>query len=889
MLFAAKYADGDMVQKPNIFSESGIRARIMPEGTVDLEKLLRQEDSLYYYTSDPTLNGIGLTAGGIWEGGIRLTPTELAPYAGWQIVALIWYHYDGSSPVGEVKVYDNGTATLPGPVITTEPYSGSVTGWERVDLASPVPITGTGDLWCVVEVNHGAGFFPLGCDDGPAIDGKGDWIYFGGAWEELQNYGLDYNWGFIAMVAEGGGPGVTWDFETGWQDWTHTNGQAFPAGWSVEAYNYQSSWQCPSPGDSSFWVDSDASGGVIQDTAWSPVVVPPNNMAWLVYGYSFYSYSGNDWTSVGVRTFSGGAWNAPVELTRYTTDTYGTWDTLDVSAYAGDDSIRVFFYYDGDYDWWSAFDNVGLYAPTVHDVGTSDIAAPGNTIASNTTIAPVATYNNFGSSDETFDVYFQIDEVGVGNVYLETQNVTVVVGGDTTITWPNWTSGTSGTIYDMYAYTVLAGDADPSNDTIYQQTTVNDAYWEILDPPTYPIPGAGMSEATGHDGYYYVFGVRNGAIYLDTILVYDITNNQWLGGGKNPYGPGSYGTANYVNGKFYRVGGTASFPTPLARIDILDPPNSWAAGATPPVGFLDQITGVYKDSLLYVLGGGNWSMPPVTAVYFYDTYNDSWTAATPFQTPGCGAMAGGIIDSFAVLAFGYKTANNYDNNYCVGIIDESNPASITWGSWIPVPGGAQGCRRVPSGVDEFNGELWVIGGQIVGGQLDRTLSYDPYTDTWTNWNMPKPQSVCNVTPIPITLTTAGDLGVFVGGGYASGIPYLADHEVFHTGNYTGIGEQPGEQGATSSFGFAPNIANPTKGYAPITYSTTQSGKVSMCVYDATGRLVRTLVDRVLEPAGSKTVYWNGKDNARRDIPNGIYFLRLEAEGKVANHKLILVR
>jgi hypothetical protein len=185
-----------------------------------------------------------------------------------------------------------------------------------------------------------------------------------------------------------------WDFEDGWQGWTHTNGQPFPAGWSVEAYDYQSAWACPSPGDSSFWVDSDASGGVIQDTAWSPVVVPPTNMAWLVYGYSFHSYSGNDWTAVGVRTFSGGGWNAPVELTRYTVDTYGSWDTLDVSAYAADDSIRVFFYYDGDYDWWSAFDNVGLYAPPEHDVGTIAINAPPTTIMPSTTINPSATYHN---------------------------------------------------------------------------------------------------------------------------------------------------------------------------------------------------------------------------------------------------------------------------------------------------------------------------------------------------------------------------------------------------------------------------------------------------------------------------------------------------------------
>ncbi|MBE0434015.1 T9SS type A sorting domain-containing protein, partial [candidate division WOR-3 bacterium] len=523
-----------------------------------------------------------------------------------------------------------------------------------------------------------------------------------------------------------------------------------------------------------------------------------------------------------------------------------------------------------------------------HDVGTLSINAPPATLFPSTTIDPSATYRNYGTNNETFDVYFLIDSAGV-NIYSETANISLDAGNQTAVTFASWTSGpNSGITYDITSFTVLAGDQNPGNDTLSRQTTTISVFWEILDPPLYPIPGAGMSETTGHDGYYYVFGVRNGAVYDDTILIYDIANNQWLDGGTNPFGAGSYGTANFINGKFYRLGGTIVFANPLQRLDILDPPSSWTAGATPPVGFLDQITGVYKDSLLYVFGGGNWSMTPVTAVYIYDTYNNYWDVATPFPAPGRGAMAGGIIDSFAILAFGYTAANAYDNNYIVGVIDQANPMSITWGSWAPIPG-AQGCRRVPSGVDDVNGQLWVIGGQVSTGQLDRTLSYDPYTDTWTDWNMPKPQSVCNVTPIPVTLTAAGDLGVFVGGGYASGIMYLGDHEVFHTGFSVGIAEQPGDQGATPGFGFAPNTANPVKGYTAITYSTVTSGRVSLLVYDATGRLVRTLVNRVLEHAGAKTVYWNGQDDAHRDVANGIYFLRLDAEGQTDTYKMIFVR
>ncbi|MEO0106595.1 MAG: FlgD immunoglobulin-like domain containing protein, partial [candidate division WOR-3 bacterium] len=70
---------------------------------------------------------------------------------------------------------------------------------------------------------------------------------------------------------------------------------------------------------------------------------------------------------------------------------------------------------------------------------------------------------------------------------------------------------------------------------------------------------------------------------------------------------------------------------------------------------------------------------------------------------------------------------------------------------------------------------------------------------------------------------------------------------------------------------------------------TKAGKVTLRVYDATGRLVRTLVNRPNEPAGAKTVYWNGEDDNRRQVTGGVYFLKLEAEGKVATHKLVLVK
>jgi hypothetical protein len=105
--------------------------------------------------------------------------------------------------------------------------------------------------------------------------------------------------------------------------------------------------------------------------------------------------------------------------------------------------------------------------------------------------------------------------------------------------------------------------------------------------------------------------------------------------------------------------------------------------------------------------------------------------------------------------------------------------------------------------------------------------------------------------------------------------------------------QPGTQEEPSNaeplvFGFAPSMATVAKGHAPIAYTTTTPGHVSLKVYDGIGRLVQTLVD-THQPAGEKAIYWNNKDINNRSVANGVYFLKLEAEDATAVQKLILVK
>ena len=72
--------------------------------------------------------------------------------------------------------------------------------WNIVDVATPVLIDVSSELWVGLNVNATSGW-PAGCDAGPAVTGYGDMIYFGGVWDPMSTaYSLDYNWNLQAYI-----------------------------------------------------------------------------------------------------------------------------------------------------------------------------------------------------------------------------------------------------------------------------------------------------------------------------------------------------------------------------------------------------------------------------------------------------------------------------------------------------------------------------------------------------------------------------------------------------------------------------------------------------------------------------------------------------------------
>jgi flagellar hook assembly protein FlgD len=64
--------------------------------------------------------------------------------------------------------------------------------------------------------------------------------------------------------------------------------------------------------------------------------------------------------------------------------------------------------------------------------------------------------------------------------------------------------------------------------------------------------------------------------------------------------------------------------------------------------------------------------------------------------------------------------------------------------------------------------------------------------------------------------------------------------------------------------------------------------VQLDILDATGRVVRRLLDRWV-PAGPRAAAWDGRDGGGRALPSGIYVVRMRADRWSAARKIALVR
>ncbi len=92
----------------------------------------------------------------------------------------------------------------------------------------------------------------------------------------------------------------------------------------------------------------------------------------------------------------------------------------------------------------------------------------------------------------------------------------------------------------------------------------------------------------------------------------------------------------------------------------------------------------------------------------------------------------------------------------------------------------------------------------------------------------------------------------------------------------------------SNFKLFEGIPNPFWNTTQIQYQLPNPTKVSLGIYDISGQLVNTLINEKKEASGIHEVYWDGQNNQGKEMPNGVYFVKLKANDFSKTTKLVYI-
>jgi hypothetical protein len=154
-----------------------------------------------HYDNGENFDGIGMNAGGDFDVAIRFAPSDIAEYDGWTITKIKFFPKVGSPIVYTLEILTG--ATVPTLDYSQELSSVSVDQWNEITLNTPFIIDASTDLWVGYWVqNQPALTYPVGCDQGPAVAGKGDMISVDGlaSWSSLSTLVPTLNYNFNIQI-----------------------------------------------------------------------------------------------------------------------------------------------------------------------------------------------------------------------------------------------------------------------------------------------------------------------------------------------------------------------------------------------------------------------------------------------------------------------------------------------------------------------------------------------------------------------------------------------------------------------------------------------------------------------------------------------------------------
>lgn len=194
---------------------------------------------------------------------------------------------------------------------------------------------------------------------------------------------------------------------------------------------------------------------------------------------------------------------------------------------------------------------------------------------------------------------------------------------------------------------------------------------------------------------------------------------------------------------------------------------------------------------------------------------------------------------------------------------------------------------------EANGEVWTmlpaygvmtnLDEKSAGNWYEVVVPMDQFM--FASWNADNGTVNNGVFDLDAITSVNLNVGADNPPGEPDAVEFLIDDLWATTGDATTVGvADRNKPQAPESFQLDQNAPNPFNPFTTLRYRLSESGDVSLKVFDCRGKLVRTLVDGETRQAGSYSMQVNLSDR-----PSGVYFYALEQNGRTLTKKMTLLK
>lgn len=284
------------------------------------------------------------------------------------------------------------------------------------------------------------------------------------------------------------------------------------------------------------------------------------------------------------------------------------------------------------------------------------------------------------------------------------------------------------------------------------------------------------------------------------------------------------------------------------------------------------------DGRIYVIGGSRGSGPDashVRTVEVYDPTTDTWTTKGDMPR-AIGAGFSSEVDGKIYVFGGYGGARR---------VDEYDPATDTWTRKSDMPTSS----RHALSTSALDGKIYTIGGYVPGvvGYPGVAIVevYDPAMDTWTTASdMLTGRFGHRSSVVDGKIYVIGGMGYWIRTAYGIVEEYDPSKDL--------AGEVTVDKATLASmveeFTVLPAYPNPFNPSTTITYGIDTDSKITVQIYDITGQLITTFLNKE-QTQGWHSVVWNGTNNKGTQSPAGIYLSKITAGNDVKTNKLMLLK